>query len=722
MIAADLEPIDPRIVNDAGLMLIYHLHRDFDDARRYFDSAILVGEEKLAALPSEGADDERQFLEEAVGDAYQNIAVLMRDHQDAAFADVEPFLQKAVRFYPYKRREAARMLRRQGDAGQANAGSGALSVAASQVVANRRPSAETLRVPANSNVNDKKVFDGAAAEAKPKADAGDYDGALLVLDRHRKTLKDYAPYHALVGKYTLALAESRIASGATSGVENFFADSARSLEKAIELDDSPLEPRVMLANVQWRSSKFTEAAKEAKSAILHAQSMGDADAKLVVQAKTTLAVASARLVIDAAGAGEKNETALQDARDTFRSLEESGEFSDEMRNGWSVMEEWAGAGEPATSVWVRALKNDPASATALEQLVVVGGRMSQAQLAVDTLKSREDALGKWYLGRAYFGLGNEKLAAGAATEEKERDDTALGEALAALDDATAAFDRSAQANATYTDSVQQWKALTLGKRGQVLWAKGDVDGAFDGYLAAAKMRPDMAGEELGGGTISLGLQFVQDHHFRVQQDLKNAERTARASTMALPGDALLANNHGLFARDHGVRLERRDNDLESAKEMYEASYESYKRAQALEPDSIRLRNDVALMILYHIKRDYDVAKEMLDSAIRMGDAQLESAGGKGEETNQDLEEAVGDAHENMALYMIDAKENPEGAITAAEAALTYHPGSTRAGAIRHKNRAEGIIEERDKPPTPDEPTPGDGGGEGKPDGGEGSGR
>ena len=51
--AVELSPDDARIVNDCGLMLIYHLNRDFDRARALFDRAIAVGQAQLDALPRE---------------------------------------------------------------------------------------------------------------------------------------------------------------------------------------------------------------------------------------------------------------------------------------------------------------------------------------------------------------------------------------------------------------------------------------------------------------------------------------------------------------------------------------------------------------------------------------------------------------------------------------------------------------------------------------------
>ncbi|MCA8965485.1 MAG: hypothetical protein KDC48_11390, partial [Planctomycetes bacterium] len=152
--AVVLSPDDARIVNDCGLMLIYHLHRDYGRARELFEQAIAVGQKQLDALPADTDQKERELLEEAVGDAWQNIAVLLRDHEHRPFADYREFCERAVKFYPYQRREAAGMLR--------------------DGAAQHAPN--TADAAAQGGAAD--AFAKAQKAAKAKADSGDLDGAL----------------------------------------------------------------------------------------------------------------------------------------------------------------------------------------------------------------------------------------------------------------------------------------------------------------------------------------------------------------------------------------------------------------------------------------------------------------------------------------------------------------------------------------------------------------
>lgn len=69
-----LAPEDVRIVNDTGLILTYYLERDLDVAEEYLLRAVALGEQQT--LDESLAADARYELENALGDAYQNLGVL----------------------------------------------------------------------------------------------------------------------------------------------------------------------------------------------------------------------------------------------------------------------------------------------------------------------------------------------------------------------------------------------------------------------------------------------------------------------------------------------------------------------------------------------------------------------------------------------------------------------------------------------------------------------
>jgi len=94
--AAELTPTDVRIVNDAALVLVWYLHRDLARAEAWLLQCVELGatqlEERRRALANEAdparaevLEGEFDQLQEAWGDAHQNLAVLAWvHHRDAA--------------------------------------------------------------------------------------------------------------------------------------------------------------------------------------------------------------------------------------------------------------------------------------------------------------------------------------------------------------------------------------------------------------------------------------------------------------------------------------------------------------------------------------------------------------------------------------------------------------------------------------------------------------
>lgn len=58
--------------------------------------------------------------------------------------------------------------------------------------------------------------------------------------------------------------------------------------------------------------------------------------------------------------------------------------------------------------------------------------------------------------------------------------------------------------------------------------------------------------------------------------------------------------------------------------LYEASYEAYERAVALDPENPRLLNDTALILQYHLRRDLGRARELYESAIAVAERLLDA--------------------------------------------------------------------------------------------------
>ena len=78
------------------------------------------------------------------------------------------------------------------------------------------------------------------------------------------------------------------------------------------------------------------------------------------------------------------------------------------------------------------------------------------------------------------------------------------------------------------------------------------------------------------------------------------------------------NNYALMCRDTGTSLEARG-EKEQAWDLYEKSYAAYTRVVELEPRNPRYSNDAALMLLYHLDRDLDLAAELFERSWMLGE-------------------------------------------------------------------------------------------------------
>lgn len=669
--AVVLSPTDARIVNDCGLMLIYHLDRDFDRARMMFDRAIEIGTEQLAQMSEDVSERERHLLEEAVGDAWQNIAVMMREHQKAPFKDYQHFCEEAVKFYPYQRREAAALLRNKGE----------------NALGSTARATGTGSNSGSSNASANKAEQGGAAEAfkmaKPAIDKhaadGDFDAALTALDKIAKDCKEYAPFHLLAGQMNWQLANHARDNG-RKGTEAFYMDAVRAFQRAVELDSEPNAPRQQLAQAQYDSGDTKAASETISSLLLHMQSQGGGSEQEAAAAHALRANAASRAYALQKSANTDDLELLTAARTSMRWLETKGQLNADLLKLWSTTEQWAGAPAEAVNVYIRASDRAPADFALLELVVSTAASQKQLELAVESLAKREDAGSIWYCGKAqYYLAGDQRIA-------KKFDD-----AMNTLDAARKSFESSMQKNAGYKDSCEQWIAMCFGKKGNIAFATKKYELAENLLIEAAMLRPDRINEDLGlTETTKRGILLLVDIAMR-KNDLKAAEAISRRASDAANSDVDLLNNSGLFARDYGNIIERQGKTKE-AQEMYEQSYKAYSRAVQLDGKNVRLRNDQALIAIYHLERDWDETKALLDSAIADGEKTLEESPPGNADLKQQLEEAVGDCYENLALWHIKHSGDGKAAKAAATKSQDYYPGKRRPGARRHLASAERLLQ------------------------------
>lgn len=510
----------------------------------------------------------------------------------------------------------------------------------------------------------------------PGATQIELDASLLRLDGVAGPLAGTARFHALWGALTFELAMRRRAEG-RADADLHLEDAIAAARRALMLDDGDEPSRLLLARALHARGACEDAARTAE----------DLTRRPEVAAATALAAHAivARAAGDActqAAAAADRQSWLAMARRSYRALEAHERLDAAVAIAWASTETLAGEGAVAVDVLVRTAHAYPAETAVLDSLVETAAATGALPAALAALATREDPVWLWYRGRAHC------LQAAAA---RPVDPAA---AFAALDAALDCFARSAHGNPEHADSCARWRALCLGAKGNLAFVSGDIDLAESSLLQAVCARPEELATALGGGeTIKLGLLRVGD---RVMRDFARAERLYRTAADAAGTDLDLLNNAAVFARDLGTRLERGGN-AEAAAAMYARSHATYLRAVRLDPRSVRLRNDCALVAIHHLHRELEGARQLLEAAIADGEAQLRDDPPDDPQQLQDLDEALGDCHENLALWHLE-HDDAAAALAAAERSLRHYPHDRRSGALRHLEAAAQRL--RSPPPSP----------------------
>ena len=247
------------------------------------------------------------------------------------------------------------------------------------------------------------------------------------------------------------------------------------------------------------------------------------------------------------------------------------------------------------------------------------------------------------------------------------------------------------------------------------------------YVADAHQR--LAEEHLRLAEEELQLGELEPH----RRELLQAATLFEEVHGYLPDDDIYANNAGFFLRDAAVAAEsrgrelceaahgritnqkalaalrdvagvtpdmvgteaereafaRRANELlAEARALMPRSWEVYQVAAELVPNDVRVVNDAALVPTYYLHVDIDKAEAMLLSAAELGEEQVTAwrARLQSEELSAEeraaqqadlalLNEAWGDAHQNLGLLYFLHRNDPERAIPHLEQAVEIGPGN-----------------------------------------------
>ncbi|MEM9381727.1 MAG: hypothetical protein AAGB93_17360 [Planctomycetota bacterium] len=310
----------------------------------------------------------------------------------------------------------------------------------------------------------------------------------------------------------------------------------------------------------------------------------------------------------------------------------------------------------------------------------------------------ENALGYWY--GAYESFYRALDAFESAAEVEEFDPTGFR-------DAEELFRGCRERNADYVDSCVDYEILCRTGAGWALYRGELDDDAVDAFFSTEDLRPlgseavvergraggldlDLRG---GNGATRLpkalaGLDFVIRRCMADPTDLGGLTRAAELADRmfaARPDDPNLANNAGFVNRDAAVlwdidagrRLRKvamdeangataaelaadRAQAMESrarAQALIERSWAAYQVAARLSPDDVRVVNDAGLVMAYYVRTDPEAAELYFLQAAKDGEEQLRTLELEDDE-REALEEAWGDAHQNMGIIEMTIRRRP----------------------------------------------------------------
>ncbi|QDV06550.1 Tetratricopeptide repeat protein [Planctomycetes bacterium Poly30] len=303
----------------------------------------------------------------------------------------------------------------------------------------------------------------------------------------------------------------------------------------------------------------------------------------------------------------------------------------------------------------------------------------------------ENALGYWYGGfeQFYDALNTFETGEGVATD---------------FADAEALFRRCRELNPGYAGACVDFEVLCRNGQGWCAYQAENNEEAIRLFMSSnelrsleeAQMSGRAAGMEVrlprGDGTDRLpsalaGLDFVTRRFLADPNDVEALTRAAAIGDMMFelrPENANLANNAGFLNRDAAVLWERfRATDPDPAKaaagraraqELMERSYAAYQVAARLVPDDVRVVNDAGLIMTYYLRTDPEAAEAYLLDSVKDGEPQLADPN-LGEAEREALNEAWGDAHQNLGILEMTLRDRPAEAKIWFEKALEIGPPS-----------------------------------------------
>ena len=162
--------------------------------------------------------------------------------------------------------------------------------------------------------------------------------------------------------------------------------------------------------------------------------------------------------------------------------------------------------------------------------------------------------------------------------------------------------------------------------GNAYWYVCQLRAKRTDYLGAADVMVEYWDKDKTNAvaTLSADLNTAREYLDYIVNQCVNAGQLLKAATLSEmlahsdPNGHLDWSYRGLFLRDHGDLLLRMSKDVEWGDEelmgFYEDSLAAYERALELDPGNPNYMNDLAVVLHYNLRRDFERALELYDGA------------------------------------------------------------------------------------------------------------
>lgn len=329
-----------------------------------------------------------------------------------------------------------------------------------------------------------------------------------------------------------------------------------------------------------------------------------------------------------------------------------------------------------------------ATAAGADPAAALQARFDAILGAYTTFRERhpENALGFWYSAfeTFYLALGQFETSADVS-----------GAGATGFREAERLFEACRDREPGFTDACIDYEILCRTALGWCLYQLEEDEDAEAMFFSTEDLRPlgseaarrgRVAGLDLvlsgADGSKRLpsalaGLDFLVRRATSDPTSLEGLERGARLADRmfsARPKNPNLANNVGFVNRDAAVlremdataRFARAESDDERAaaaasraraQELIERSWAAYCIAAAMTPNDVRVVNDTGLIMTYYLRTDAEAAERYLLDAVADGTVQIQDE--MGDRERFDLNEAWGDAHQNMGILEMTLRGNPQ---------------------------------------------------------------